>query len=608
MANRYWVGGTGTWNNTTTNWSATSGGAGGASVPTVADRVIFDNNSGGSGFIVTCDTKFSPSIYDITFTRTALPMVFRLANTDLSNSRSLTIQESWTNNSGSLLTCDCATITTTYAFPKVTFYTSVTPTLAKTIKTGNIQMGFGFVTGAVSGLSNPAIWTLLDNWVCINPNIVAFITDITAGQNATLALGSNAISCDTLYVYGTISSSGGTITATGSSLVASTGTNNIVWTAFPGTYVPGTVSGDLNIVVDYAGTSPTATIACQTLGQNINWSYINKGNALLWAQNSSGVYVSPTVKNLTFSSAYTGTVKRATNPYTTNYKQVYVYGNIYFGNAATYNQNGWIFKSAGTHTITTNGVDFNTPLSNSAFTVGESGDIFDPSCVFSITENNTRLGIITVNIGTFNTNNYNMTISALYATTADFKTINLGSSTITVNNVSATKLYLTGYTGLNAGTSTIVLSGANCWVYGGTLWNLVIAGAGPTTTGSVVRFINIVDINNNLSSTITVPYTIYVDPYTGPSSTLLLVNNFNISGTAGNLVSMNVYGGVGYFWTFIGSQNPTTNYLNISNSTVYCYDNPGNVYYAGYYSFDGGNNNGWRFTAPSSSGGILAFF
>ena len=43
MANRYWVGGTGTWNTTsTTNWSASSGGASGASVPTAADSVFFD--------------------------------------------------------------------------------------------------------------------------------------------------------------------------------------------------------------------------------------------------------------------------------------------------------------------------------------------------------------------------------------------------------------------------------------------------------------------------------------------------------------------------------------------------------------------------------------
>jgi len=42
MANRYWVGGTGTWSTSTTNWSATSGGASGASAPTAADSVFFD--------------------------------------------------------------------------------------------------------------------------------------------------------------------------------------------------------------------------------------------------------------------------------------------------------------------------------------------------------------------------------------------------------------------------------------------------------------------------------------------------------------------------------------------------------------------------------------
>lgn len=43
MANRYWVGGTGTWDTTsTTNWSATTGGTAGASVPTAADSVFFD--------------------------------------------------------------------------------------------------------------------------------------------------------------------------------------------------------------------------------------------------------------------------------------------------------------------------------------------------------------------------------------------------------------------------------------------------------------------------------------------------------------------------------------------------------------------------------------
>jgi hypothetical protein len=48
MASRFWVGGTGTWDAAdTTHWAATSGGAGGASVPVAADTVTFDASSGG---------------------------------------------------------------------------------------------------------------------------------------------------------------------------------------------------------------------------------------------------------------------------------------------------------------------------------------------------------------------------------------------------------------------------------------------------------------------------------------------------------------------------------------------------------------------------------
>jgi len=64
MANRYWVGGTGTWNGTnTTNWSDTSGGTGGFSVPTSVDDVFIDANS-GTGTI----TLSSASVKSVDFT------------------------------------------------------------------------------------------------------------------------------------------------------------------------------------------------------------------------------------------------------------------------------------------------------------------------------------------------------------------------------------------------------------------------------------------------------------------------------------------------------------------------------------------------------------
>ena|SRR5262252_4425116 len=58
MANRFWVGGTGTWDaSDTTHWAATSGGAGGVSVPTSGDAVTLDGSSGGG--TVTVNTNFN---------------------------------------------------------------------------------------------------------------------------------------------------------------------------------------------------------------------------------------------------------------------------------------------------------------------------------------------------------------------------------------------------------------------------------------------------------------------------------------------------------------------------------------------------------------------
>lgn len=65
MASRFWVGGTGTWDaSDTTHWAASSGGAGGQSVPGSSDTVTFDGSSGGG--TVTAGAAYSPNIQSIT--------------------------------------------------------------------------------------------------------------------------------------------------------------------------------------------------------------------------------------------------------------------------------------------------------------------------------------------------------------------------------------------------------------------------------------------------------------------------------------------------------------------------------------------------------------
>ncbi len=71
MAARYWVGGTGNWDNsTTTHWSTSSGGSGGASVPGSSDDVILDASSGGGTVSLTVTPVTVKSITAGLFTGT----------------------------------------------------------------------------------------------------------------------------------------------------------------------------------------------------------------------------------------------------------------------------------------------------------------------------------------------------------------------------------------------------------------------------------------------------------------------------------------------------------------------------------------------------------
>lgn len=83
MASRFWVGSTGTWDaSDTTHWSASSGGAGGASVPNgVLDLARFDANSGAGTVTVNHATLSVGQILCGAFTGT---LDFSVHNNDVS--------------------------------------------------------------------------------------------------------------------------------------------------------------------------------------------------------------------------------------------------------------------------------------------------------------------------------------------------------------------------------------------------------------------------------------------------------------------------------------------------------------------------------------------
>jgi len=251
MANRYWVGGSGSWNGN--HWSGTSGGAGGASVPTAADNVFFDANSGFSSSpsdtrIVQIDIDASCNNMDWTGV-TNSPMV-------TGTGRSLYIYGTLTTVVGMTWPSN------NYVYlwrPGSTSFTS-----------NGITFGGTLVFGAYSG----GTWTLQDNLTVSGLVILTQGTLNTNGKTVTcggfysnyltsrtLTLGASTFNC----TYWNVDYSANFTLNCGTSTINVTGDNQI----FAGdgkTYYNVTLTGN-NIQVRQSNTFTTLTF---TAGKQVN--------------------------------------------------------------------------------------------------------------------------------------------------------------------------------------------------------------------------------------------------------------------------------------------------------------------------------------------------
>jgi hypothetical protein len=245
MANRYWVGGTGAWDaSNTTHWSATTGGAGGASVPTSIDSVFINASSGSSPTITVTATA---NCLDLDFTGAITPT--------FAGSSALNIY-------GSLIFI--STINRTYT-GQINFMST---TLGKTLTTAGISFdGITYFSGVGGG------WTLQSGFTTTAP---IFLTDGTLNTNGmavscdifncsgtttrTLTLGSSTITCST---FGSSAWYATTVT----NLTFSAGTSTIILTNFAGfdggglTYYNITATGSNSMMVTGSNTFNTLTIA-----------------------------------------------------------------------------------------------------------------------------------------------------------------------------------------------------------------------------------------------------------------------------------------------------------------------------------------------------------
>jgi len=189
MATYYWRGGAGTWDaTTTTNWSTTSGGLGGAGPPTSADNVIFNTLSNATAYAVTIGTDAvcldvtiaGPAAGNVTITSSATSVI--------------NVFGSWTNAATGV-----AFTTTNGA--AITFSATTT---GKTITTNNVALGImalningvgGGWTFGSNYTSTGTIFSIAGSYSTANFAFsVATLTFQGSGVRS-VSLGSSAITC-----------------------------------------------------------------------------------------------------------------------------------------------------------------------------------------------------------------------------------------------------------------------------------------------------------------------------------------------------------------------------------------------------------------------------
>ena len=703
MADRYWILGTGSWSSTNTaNWSTSSGGAGGASVPTAADNVYFDANSnvGVTAFTVTMAN--SPRVCN-DFTASGLDGAMTLAGSGiaLTVSGSLTFQATnFTRSYTGVTTFNATTTGKTVtangvAFGGVVDFTGVGGgwTLGSALSTSS-SVAFTNGTFDTSSSGNYALTCTgfssnTSNVRTINLNastisISGFnFWNTSTSTNLTLNAGTSTISSsNTIPGFG----GGGltyynvSFTSTSLATPSISGANTFNNLSITGRTAVGigvlslsanqTINGTLTVSAGTAsayrmqissntlGTTRTLTCAAVSLtdadfrditiagaaspasgtrlgdckgnsgitfnaGKTVyyrqtgsaNWGATGSGS---WSATSGGaldatqfplaqdtaVFPAATYpasgSTTTINAAYNiGTIDmslRTSNTMTlaNSSTNLVVIGNWINGTGITLSGTGALsFAGRTTQTITsasktfTQLININTP----------SGSVTLQDALTQSSTNFTQI----LN-GTLDLNGFTYTVGTRFTTATGTKNLTFNGGTLICpdpNTTSFNNNSPTGFTttaGTGTGTISMTAATAKTFVGGGSTFNCTLnqGGAGALTITGSNTFSNITNTVQPASVLFTA----------GTTSTF---SNFNLSGTAGNLITIGSVTAASHTLSK-ASGTVSSSYLSISNSTA----TGGAGWYAGANSTDGGNNSGWIFTAPPAPSGsnsnFLMFF
>lgn len=275
MADRYWVGGTGTWDTTsTTNWSDTSGGASGASVPTAADNVFFDQNT-------TYTVSLSGALACLSLNVSQGTVTFGNAGA----SRSLAVSGSFTIKTGTVWSTNAAiTFNATTSQTITTNGVTLTSSIVINGAGGTFTLGSALSCGGVT-LTNGTFSTSASNY-----NLTGNIT-ISANSN-TKVLTLNASTVTSAFA----NNSTGNFTL-------NEGTSTLVLAS--NRSITGTPETFYNVSATNFGTFGNSFGA----GLNINGSTFNNGTFTVTGSQTNVVTLTG---NVTFTGTLTTT---GTNPW-----------------------------------------------------------------------------------------------------------------------------------------------------------------------------------------------------------------------------------------------------------------------------------------------------
>lgn len=577
MANRYWRGGAGTWNTTsTTNWSATSGGTGGASVPTASDSVFFDQAG-------TYTVTMTGALLCLDITVSAGTVTFSVGTTPtlaVSGSMSLLASTVWG------------------ASVPITFKATTT---GKTITTNGASMGSAITFDGVGGewsLGNSITLANTLTTTLTNGSLVLNGFNLTTGIFSSNNSNTRSINFGATYIFPTFTGTAVSMATTtgltvsgagGFSFVANnaktfnigstannglTGAPNLFVTAGGGSTQTITANSWINSLY----TDPTATnftisstnvnLQSITCSSQLNVTYaigitargtgtftIPSGSLTfsnLIVDNSTGTTTLGTNLILTNVTAYThtsGTLDCASfnvNCSTSGATATFASGTI--SNIGTFSISNGTFTQTGTFNLTSGTLQVGTYVLTSGTFNFNGGTLQSGAGLFTTAFTHTA--------GTINLNNNNLNIGSFTSTTTSTRTINFGSTgSITLNSGSAinmstmTGLTMTGsrifYTSSTRTTSYSIGITAGGYTTNGV--NLVITGSGTNvhtfTTGTGINcFFDSIDFGT----------------YAGTPANAFNVNSLVLSSTMGGLGAI----------TFLGSGSINTNTRTVPDITI----------------------------------------